>query len=76
MDSVVNQYLGTVKPMHEQFVEPKLILKYPINPLYSVHHPMKKALPFLSFIIFQKFKFLSFFVQFLSHSFFHSLFVF
>lgn len=22
MDSVVNQYLGTVKPMHEQFVEP------------------------------------------------------
>ncbi|MCH5152548.1 MAG: uridine kinase [Clostridiales bacterium] len=22
MDSVINQYLGTVKPMHEQFVEP------------------------------------------------------
>ena len=37
---------------------------------------MKKTLPILSFIIFQKFKFLSFFVQFLSHSFFHSLFVF
>ena len=25
MDSVINQYLGTVKPMHEQFVEPSKV---------------------------------------------------